>query len=109
MASEENHLLSVSEVHTDQLIILFEIDRNDAARARIGEFVERSLFHGAVARREEDVGALLLEICRRDYRGQVLVLLEFHKAGNRLATCGGCSFGNLIDLEPVHAALRTEQ
>ncbi len=109
MAREENHLLAVGEMRADQFIVFFEVDGDDAARARIGELVERGLFHGAVARREEDESALFLEVGCRDYRGQVLVLLELHKAGDGFAARGGRGLGNFIHLEPVHAALRAEQ
>ena len=35
MAREENHLLAVGEMRADQLIILFQIDGDDAARTRV--------------------------------------------------------------------------
>ncbi len=46
---------------------------------------------------------------RRDDGGQVLVFLEFHQAGNRLAARGRRSFGNFVHLQPVDAPLRAEQ
>ena len=87
----------------------FEIDGDDAGRARIGEFAERRLLHRAVARRQEDEGAFLLKVGCRDDGRQVLVLLELHQAGNRLAARGRRGLRNFVHLEPVDAALRAEQ
>jgi len=35
VAREENHLVAVGEMRADELIILFEIDGDDAARTRV--------------------------------------------------------------------------
>ena len=109
VAGEENHLLAVGEVRADQLVVLFEIDGDDAGRARIGKFVERGLLHRAVARGEEDERAFLFQIARRDDGGQMLVFLEFHQAGNGLAARGRRRFGKFVHLQPVDAPLRAEQ
>ena len=86
-----------------------EIDGDDAGGARIAEFGQLGLFHRAVARGEEDVAAGFFQIARRHQRGEVLVLLEFHQAGDGLAARGRGGLGNFVHLEPVDAALGAEQ
>ena len=82
VAGEENHLLAVGELRADQLVLLVEIDGDDAGGARIGEFGERRLLHRAVLRGEEDVAAFLFQIARGNDGGQRFVFLESHQVGD---------------------------
>ncbi len=72
--------------------------------ARIAEFGERRLFHRAVARGKENVTARLFQIARRNQRGELLVFLEFHQAGDGFAARGRRGLRNFVNLEPVNAA-----
>ncbi len=109
MAGKKDHLLAVGELHADQFVLGVQIDGNDPGRPRIAEFRELGLLHRAVARGEKDVAAGLFQIARGDKRGEVLVLLEFHQAGDGPAARGCSSFGNFVDLQPINAALGAEQ
>ena len=65
--------------------------------------------HRAALGGHENEAANFFEIARGDQRGEFFVFLEFHQAGNGLAARGGGGFGQFVHLEPVDAALRSEQ
>ena len=110
VAGEEDHLPAVGEFRADQFVLVVEIDGDDAGRARIGKFGE----------------ARFSSRCRCGWRGRrsdsassrlraetTAVSFSFSWKRTRLRDgfaargCGG--FGNFIDLQPVDAALGSEQ
>src|SRR6267378_663222 len=109
VAGQENHLLAVSELRADELVLAVQGDGDDARRARVGEFRQRGLLYRAALRGHEDELIRILEIARRDERGELLVFLEFNETRNGFAAGGRRRFRQFIDLQPVDAALRGEQ
>src|SRR5262245_19961950 len=109
VAGEEHHLLAVGKLGADQFVPVFEVDGDDAGRARVGELGQRGFFHGAVLGGHEDELVGGFEIARRDESGKLFVFLKFHQAVDGLAPRGGGGFRNFVDFHPVHAALRGEQ
>ena len=110
VAGEEDHLLAVGELRADQFVVLvFEVDGDDAGRPRVGKFRELGFLHRAVLGGEEDVAARFLQVARRHNGRERFVFLEAHDAVDGLAARGRRGFGNFVHLQPVDAALRGEQ
>src|ERR1700674_565575 len=109
VAGQENHFLAVSKLRADELILAVEGDSDDAGRARVGEFRQRRLLHRAALGGHENELVRFFQVARRGRWRQFFALLEFHKAGYRLAARSGGGFRQFVHLQPVVPALRSEQ
>ncbi len=54
MGGEEDDLLAVGDAGGDELVVLLDVDGDDAAGHDVGEVLERGLLDGAVAGGEEE-------------------------------------------------------
>src|ERR1700722_1605288 len=102
--AQEDGLLAIGDACGDQIIFTVNGYGDDAAGHDIGEVLERSLLHGAVARGEEDVLALFFQIADGQDGDDFFAGLEIEQALHRLTLAGCADVGNLVDLEPVDAA-----
>ena len=104
VGGEEDDLLAVGGAGLDELVVLVDVDGDDAARHDVGEVLEGGLLDGAVAGGEEDVLALFVEVADGEDGDDFFSGLEGDERGHGLALAGGGDVGDLVDLEPVDAA-----
>ena len=69
-------MLAIRQVCGNQVVLAVDSDRNDAPSHDVGEVLERSLFHGAIARSEEDVFALFFKIANGQDGAHFFALLQ---------------------------------
>ncbi len=105
MGGEEDDLLAVGDAGGDELVVLVDADGDDAAGLDVGEVLERGLLDGAVAGGEEDVLALFGEVADGEDGDDFFAGLEGDERGHGLALADGAYVGDLVDLEPVDAAV----
>ncbi len=96
---------AVGDAGGDQLVVFIDADGDDAARHDVGEVLERRLFDGALAGGEEDELAFFFEVADGQDGADLFAGLEVEEAGDGLALARGADVGNLVDLEPVDAAV----
>ena len=101
---EEDDLVAVSAAGRHQFVFLLDADGDDAARHHVAEVLQRRLLHGAAAGGEEDELALLFQVAHREQGAHALARLQRHQVGDGLALARGAELGNLVHLQPVHAA-----
>ena len=104
VGGEEDDLIAVGDAGGDELVVLLDVDGDDAARHDVGEVLERGLLDGAVARGEEDVLAFFFEVADGEDGDDLFAGLEVDERGHGLALAGGADVGDFVDLEPVDAA-----
>ena len=104
VGGEEDDLLAVGDAGGDELVVLVDVDGDDAAGHDVGEVLERGLLDGAVAGGEEDVLAVFVEVADGEDGDDFFAGLEVDERGHGLALAGGADVGDLVDLEPVDAA-----
>ncbi len=104
MGGDEDDLLAVGDAGDDELVVLLDIDGDDAAGHDVGEVLERGLLHRSVARGKEDVLALFFEVADGEDGDDLFAGLEGDERSHGLALAGGADVGDFVDLEPVDAA-----
>ncbi len=104
VGGEEDDLLTVGDARGDELVVLLDVDGDDAAGHDVGEVLEGGLLDGAVAGGEEDVLGVFLEVADGEDGDDFFSGLEGDERGHGLALAGGADVGDLVDLEPVDAA-----
>ena len=104
VGGEEDDLLAVGDAGGDELVVLLDVDGDDAARHDVGEVLEGGLLDGAVAGGEEDVLAVFVEVADGEDGDDFFAGLEGDERGHGLALACGADVGDLVDLEPVDAA-----
>ena len=104
VGGEEDDLLAVGDAGDDKLVVLLDVDGDDAAGHDVGEVLERGLLDRAVARGKEDVLALFFEVADGEDGDDFFSGLERDERGHGLALAGGADVGDFVDLEPVDAA-----
>ena len=105
MGGEEDDLLAVGDLGGDELVVLVDVDGDDAAGHDVREVFERGLLDGAVAGGEEDEAVDSSgEVADGEDGDDFFAGLEVDERGHGLAFAGGADVGDLVDLEPVDAA-----
>ncbi len=104
MGGEEDDLVAVGDAGGDELVVLVDVDGDDAAGHDVREVAEGGFFDGAVAGGEEDVVGVVGEVADGEDGDDFFAGLEGDERGHGLAFAGGADVGDLVDLEPVDAA-----
>jgi hypothetical protein len=104
VGGEEDDLLAVGDAGGDELVVLLDVDGDDAARHHVGEVLQRGLLHRAVASGEENVLVLFGQVADGEDGNDFFAGLQRDERGHGLALACGADVGNLIHLEPVDAA-----
>ena len=104
VGGEEDDLLAIGDAGDDELVVLLDVDGDDAARHDVGEVAQGGLLDGAVARGEEDELGVLLEVADGEDGDDALAGLEVDERGHGLALAGGADVGDFVDFDPVDAA-----
>ena len=104
MGGEEDDLLAVGDAGGDELVVLLDVDGDDAAGHDVGEVLEGGLLDGAVAGGEEDVLGFFFEVADGEDGDDFFAGLEVDERGHGLALAGGADVGDFVDLDPVDAA-----
>src|SRR4029434_10096585 len=102
--SNENILRAVGDPRLDKLVTLIDAHGDDAPRAGVGIGHELGFLDRALARRLDDVTALNALLHRHD-GGHLLVGGHVHHIHDGLSLGGATGLGNVIDLQPINAAL----
>src|ERR1017187_553572 len=89
VSGEEDDLLAVGDAGDDELVILLDVDGDDAAGHDVREVLERGLLDGAVAGGEEDVFGAFLEVLDGEDGVLLFAELEVDERGHGLALDGG--------------------
>ena len=105
VGGQEDNLIAVGDAGGDEFVALFDADGVDAVGTDVHEFTEFGFFDRAVAGGEEDVLVLLFEIAHGEHRLYRFTGLQADQVADVLAFPGGADVGDLIDLQPVNAAL----
>src|ERR1039458_5375831 len=101
--SEEDDLVAVGQRGRDQLIALFDIDGDDAARHHVREVFHLGLLHRAIVRDKENVPAFFFQVAHGEHGTHGFSRLQSHQVAHVLSLAGGGDVGNLIHLQPVDA------
>src|SRR6266567_286000 len=103
--SEEDDLIAVGDAGGDQLVAIFNGDGVDAVGAHVHELAQRRLLYQTLAGGEEDVLIFFFEIAHGEHGLHGFAGLQSDQVADVFAFAGGADVGNLVDLEPVDAAL----
>ena len=105
---EQHHVvLAVGQRCANQVVAFVQAHGNDAGLARVAEFVQSGLLHGAHAGGHEDVvvfreAAVITR--ERQHHVDLFAFLQREHVDDGAATRVARTRGNFPDLEPVHAA-----
>ena len=104
MRGQENNLAAVGDARLDQLIVVVYPNGDNPARHHVREVLERRLLHRALLRGKEDELAFFFKIAHRQNGAHILALLQVEQALHGFSLARGADVGNLIHLQPIHAA-----
>ena len=104
VGGEEDDLLAIGDAGADELVVLLDVDGDDAAAHDVGEVAQGGLLDGAVAGGEEDELGVFLEVADGEDGDDALAGLEVDERGHGLALAGGADVGDFVDFDPVDAA-----
>ncbi len=82
LRAEENLVVAAGDFHADQLIAVFQTDRDDAAGPNIGISAQRRLFHDAFARGKHQESFFFSEIFDRQNIRDFLIRLKLQQVRN---------------------------
>ena len=108
LADQEQVLLRRHQPRGDHLIVLAQVDRDDAARARRVEVTEPRLLHQPGGCREHQVRRDRV-VPQRQHLGDALIRLEGKQVGDVLAAGVPGGVRQLVGLSPVDPALVGEE
>ena len=104
MRSQEDVIAAVGQPRRDQFVALIQRHRDNAARHGIVELGQLALLDHAVLGHHHDE-LVRHELAHRQERFHGLVRLQVDQVRNMLALADGGGVRNLVDLQPVDAAL----
>ena len=110
--SDDEVLRAVGLRHRNQPIVIVDLDRDDAGRARVRERRQVGLLDGAVPRAHHDEALAFFgrELLHAQQRGELLALGHVHEIRDRLALAAPADFGHVVHAQPVApAAVREDQ
>src|SRR5450759_2195606 len=108
-ARAEKHLpRAVRDLRREQLVVVLQLDRDDALLARVAVGREHGLLDEAALRREKEI-QVVGKRARRRHRGHALPLPEREEVHERLPARRGAAGGNVVELHPVDPPLVRER
>ena len=107
VGKQHHVVLAIGERSADQVVAVIQVDGNDAALARVAEFVQRGLLHGAHAGGHEHVavgreGAHVAS--ERQHHVDFFTVLQREHVDDGAATRSARAGGHFPHLEPIQAA-----
>ena len=103
VGEQHDIVVAVRDGYPDEVVALVQLYCNDAARARTREFGKRRLLDRTAGRRHKDE-VPVVEGLDRQYRVDLLVLLEMQEIVDRLATRAPAALRDRVYLHPIHPA-----
>src|SRR5204862_8361481 len=107
-ADQQQVILGGDQPGRDDLVVVAQVDRDDAARPDVLERGQLGLLHQAAAGGEHQVRRYLV-VAQREHLGDPLVRLEGEQVGHVLAAGVAAGVGQLVGLGPVDPALVGEE